>query len=57
MGCGTLMNKFGLRWPDYLDCTRLPEKDCLSPYTTDNGNSLYLGNNSYVFGNKILTHL
>ena len=52
MGCGTLMNKFGFRWPDYLLCSRLPDTDCLSPYTIDDEHSLYLGNNTYFFGNK-----
>ena len=53
MGCGTLMNKFGFRWPDYLDCTRLPEKDCLTLDTTDNEYQLNMDNNTHFLGNEV----
>ena len=52
MGCEPLMNNYGFRWPDSLDCTRLPAKDCLSSDSTDNMYSHNKDNNTYFLGNS-----
>ena len=50
MGCEPLMNKFGFRWPESLDCTRFPEEECLPSYTIDAEPEV---NNTYLYGNYI----